>query len=82
MESTEEFSCPIKIHFASQSNCVVAAVFADRVLNSPPEIVFCLGKVRVAVLGKKYLVVGSRKILRSTLHPEKPFFYEPSAGDG
>jgi hypothetical protein len=76
MEPTQEFSFPTKIHFASQLDCVVGVVFADCVVTKEAEVIFYLGKVRVAVLDEETLVIGSRKIPRNSLHSEKPYFYE------
>jgi len=82
MELSEEFHFPTKVHFVARSKCNVGAVFADRLVRKETEVIFYLGKVRVAVLGEEYLVIGPRKIQRITLHPEKPFSYNHSRANG
>jgi len=73
MESTEEFSFPIKIRFRSNSDCDVGSVYADRLVHNETKVVFYHGKVCVAVLNEEHLVIGSRTIRRSCLDPQKPF---------
>jgi hypothetical protein len=73
MEIKEELPCPTKIQFTSRAKQVVGAVFADLVVRSEGEILFYLGRARVAVLNEQNLLIGTRKIARSSLDPENPF---------
>lgn len=76
MVSTKELSCPTKIRFTSQSDRDVGAVFVDRMVTSEKEIVFYLGKARVAVLNEEALLIGTRKVPRCRLNPENPFCWD------
>jgi hypothetical protein len=61
MESST-FDAPTKLHFVDSSGSDVGAVFADRVLRREEEVEFYFGCVCVAILGKKYLKLGSRQL--------------------
>jgi hypothetical protein len=76
MTLTEELPSPTKILFTSRARCHVGAVFADRVVSNEREVVFYLGKARVALLDEESLVIGTRKIPRSNLDPVSPFHWD------
>lgn len=78
MEASKEFSIPTKIHFVARSNRDIGVVFADHLVRTETEVIFYFGKARVAVLGMNVLLIGSRKIPRSVLHPDKPYSYDSS----
>ena len=81
METANRFSCPTKVHFTSTADGEVGAVIVDCLMKNKTETVFYLGKIRVAVLNERYLIIGFRKIPRCTLDPDKPFFCKSPNSD-
>lgn len=77
MVSPKQFNVPTKIHFASPTDSDVGSVFVDRMVSHLGGTTFYLGKSCVAILSDSGLMIGSRRVDRSALRDEKPFWYDP-----